>query len=105
MTEEEKGQYLENLLDEYYNLEYEDIIGGGQVKTRFNYKKVNAKDYGLTEDEILLLDDKQLNRMVSLKKYRAYIDKDEEDNVNIHRLINIKKDFKGELDEKRRMLK
>ena|SRR5438105_4373504 len=29
MTEEEKQQYLENLLDEYYNLEYEDIIGGG----------------------------------------------------------------------------
>ena len=25
MTEEEKNQYLENLLEEYYNLDYEDV--------------------------------------------------------------------------------
>ena len=58
MTEEEKKQYLESLLEEYYNLDYEDIIGGGTVKTRFKYKKVRENDFGLTEDEILLLDDK-----------------------------------------------
>lgn len=29
MTEEEKKQYLDNLLDEYYNLDFEDVIGGG----------------------------------------------------------------------------
>jgi protein KRI1 len=93
MTEEEKNWYLENLLDEYYNLDYEDIIGGGSVKTRFKYRKVNQNDYGLTEDEILLLDDKQLNRLVSLKKYRSYIDQEDEKSVNMHRLINIKKEF------------
>lgn len=58
MTEEEKKEYLENLLEDYYNLEYEDIIGGGSVKTRFKYKKVGATDFGLTDEEILLLDDK-----------------------------------------------
>lgn len=72
MTEEEKKDYLDNLLDEYYNLDFEDVIGGGQVKTRFKYTKVAATDFGLTEDEILLLDDKQLNKLVSLKKYRPY---------------------------------
>lgn len=58
MTEEEKKEYLDTLLDEYYNLDFEDVIGGGSVKTRFKYRKVAAADYGLTEDEILLLDDK-----------------------------------------------
>jgi hypothetical protein len=48
---------LDTLLDEYYNLEFEDVIGGGQIKTRFKYAKVPAADFGLTEDEILLLDD------------------------------------------------
>jgi len=74
MTEEEKKSYLEGLLDEYYNLDFEDLIGGGQIKTRFKYNKVAPDDFGLTEDEILLLDDKQLNKLVSLKKYRPYID-------------------------------
>ena len=75
MSEEEKKHYLENLLDEYYNLDFEDLIGGGSIKTRFKYHKVASEDFGLTEDEILLLDDKQLNRLVSLKKYRPYLDK------------------------------
>jgi protein KRI1 len=58
MTEEEKKEYLESLLEDYYNLEFEDVIGGGSVKTRFKYKKVQANDFGLDEDDILLLDDK-----------------------------------------------
>ena len=37
MNEEEKKSYLEGLLDEYYNLDFEDVIGGGSVKTRFKY--------------------------------------------------------------------
>jgi protein KRI1 len=45
-------------LEEYYNLDFEDVIGGGSVKTRFKYRKVAPADFGLTEDEILLLDDK-----------------------------------------------
>jgi protein KRI1 len=58
MNEEEKKEYLERLLDEFYNIEYEDLIGGGTVKTRFRYNKVASADFGLTDEEILLLEDK-----------------------------------------------
>ena len=118
-----KDQYLESILDEYYNLDFEDLIGGGQVKTRFKYRKVAQEDFGLTEDEILLLDDNQLNKLVSLKKYRPYVDmigEDEDkyesltvkrkhheitDKVNIHRVKHLKKQLEGELREKKKMLK
>ena len=112
LNPEEKNQYLESLLEEYYNLDFEDLIGGGSVKTRFKYRKVAPEDFGLTEEEILLLDDKQLNKLVSLKKYRPYIDTetslaDEELHgeklrrkreeisgaVNLHRVKHLKKQF------------
>lgn len=72
MTDEQKKEYLDSLFEEYYNLDYEDTIGGGEVKTRFKYTKVSKEDFGLTEEEIFLLDDKQLNKLVSLKNYRTY---------------------------------
>jgi len=39
-NEEEKKSYLESILDDYYKLDFEDLIGGGQIKTRFKYSKV-----------------------------------------------------------------
>ena len=59
-------------MEEYYNLDCEDIIGGGKVKTRFKYTTVAKEDYGLTQEEIFLLEDKQLNQLVSMKKLRPY---------------------------------
>jgi hypothetical protein len=38
-------------------LDFEDIIGGGTVKTRFKYTKVAPDNFGLDEEEILLMDD------------------------------------------------
>lgn len=116
-----KKEFLENLLDEYYTMDFEDLIGGGQIKTRFKYRKVGKEDFGLTEDEILLLDDKQLNKLVSLKKYRPYLDtqanpEDERPNkqrqhrefdqpVNLQRIKSLKNKLQDELREKRKMLK
>eukprot|EP00352_Strombidinopsis_acuminata_P004993 CAMPEP_0176351716 /NCGR_PEP_ID=MMETSP0126-20121128/10447_1 /TAXON_ID=141414 ORGANISM="Strombidinopsis acuminatum, Strain SPMC142" /NCGR_SAMPLE_ID=MMETSP0126 /ASSEMBLY_ACC=CAM_ASM_000229 /LENGTH=114 /DNA_ID=CAMNT_0017702393 /DNA_START=68 /DNA_END=412 /DNA_ORIENTATION=+ len=40
MTDEQKKEYLDSLFEEYYNLDCEDVIGGGEVTTRFKYTKV-----------------------------------------------------------------
>lgn len=91
-------------------MDYEDVIGGGSVKTRFKYSNVPSADYGLTEEEIFLLDDKHLNQLVSLKHYRPYrhvkVDEAEDKrpgkktDVNVHAVIARKKEFRKEVNER-----
>lgn len=57
--------------DEILALGFEDIIAGG-LKTRFKYKTVPPQDYGLTTEEILLADDKDLNTYVGLRRMAPY---------------------------------
>ncbi|KAK4766019.1 hypothetical protein SAY87_007661 [Trapa incisa] len=64
----------EALMEEYYKLDYEDTIG--DVKTRFKYAKTKPNRYGLSTAEILMLDDKELNQYVSLKKITPYREKE-----------------------------
>ncbi|GAB2287140.1 hypothetical protein Dimus_021526 [Dionaea muscipula] len=61
---------LEKDLEELYKLDYEDSIG--DLKTRFKYKTVTSRRYGLNPVELLLLDEKDLNQYVSLKKLAPY---------------------------------
>ncbi|KAK7331285.1 hypothetical protein VNO77_25506 [Canavalia gladiata] len=58
------------MMDEYYKLDYEDTIG--DLKTRFKYAKTKPNKFGMSASEILLMDEKELNQYVSLKKLAPY---------------------------------
>lgn len=58
------------LTDKLYELDYEDIVAG--MPTRFKYREVEANDYGLSTQEILLARDQTLKQFVSLKKMAPY---------------------------------
>lgn len=68
---ESKQKKFKDLMDEYYALNYEDVIGG-DVFTRFKYAKTAPQDYGLTAEEILLADDAELNKYIGLKALAPY---------------------------------
>lgn len=44
---------VEGMLDVLYNMDYEDVIGGGEVKTRFRYTSVPKHDYGIPVQQML----------------------------------------------------
>ena len=100
-TNEEKEkktnkEKLEELIDQKANYDIDDIIDG-KIGTKFHYTKVPKENSGLTDDMLLLLDDKILNKYLPLKKITAYSDysmpeyKKKEMLNRLEKLVNKKK--------------
>ncbi|TDH68001.1 hypothetical protein CCR75_002481 [Bremia lactucae] len=98
MTIEEMERAKQQYMDELYGLDYEDLIG--EMKCRFKYRQVQNNDFGLTVDEIMAADDKDLKQLVSLKRLAPYADT--EYSVDRKRLRNLKKSIRKVQEEKKR---
>ena len=72
LNSDERREKMKEAMDEYYGLEYEDMIG--DQPTRFKYTQVAPSTFGLTPEEILLADDEDLKGVVSLKRLQPYKD-------------------------------
>ena len=63
-------------MEDYYNIDYQEKIGG--LACRMNYRQVIPNSFGLSIEEILSAEDRELNQWASLKKTVQYRGEDEE---------------------------
>ncbi|KAL4428120.1 hypothetical protein ABPG75_002209 [Micractinium tetrahymenae] len=80
---------VQRLLEEYFKLDYEDVVGG--IPTRFRYKEVQADSFGLSVQDILGMEDRELNQVVGLKKLAPYREEHKRVRPNYGKLNELRK--------------
>jgi len=75
----------DELWKEYFALDFEGLVGG--QTTRFKYRDVQPEDYGLEDEDILEMDDKTLNSLVSLKKLATYREDGKVNRANVRKKL------------------
>ncbi len=76
-TEEETidpKERLESIVESLYTPHTDHVIAK-QIPTKFHYTKVDKDDSGLTDEMLLFLDDRILNKFVTLRKLAPYKEK------------------------------
>jgi protein KRI1 len=97
--DQESREDLKRLVEEYHKLDYEDFVGG--IPTRFRYKEVEPETYGLTIEEILAMEDKELNQIIGLKNVAAtYRTDGKRMRPNYGKLNELRKDRRSDDDQK-----
>ena len=97
--DQESREDLKRLVEEYHKLDYEDFVGG--IPTRFRYKEVEPETYGLTVEEILAMEDKELNQIIGLKNVAAtYRTDGKRVRPNYGKLNELRKDRRGDDGQK-----
>lgn len=61
---------IQNALEDYYNLDFEDDVAG--EKTRFRYTKVAPQRYGLSNEDLLNMSDDELDQLIPIKTLATY---------------------------------
>lgn len=85
-------------------LEVEDSgLIANSIPTRFKYAKVKENDFELTDEMLIYLDDKTLNKFVPVKRIAPY--KEEEFKLNKFLLVKEMKNIRKEIERKKDGLK
>ncbi|EME27453.1 Protein KRI1 [Galdieria sulphuraria] len=67
----EKILEIDRLIDEYFELELEDVVDDAPI--RFRYRPVEPETFGLETTDILQMDETELNRLVPLNYVTSYV--------------------------------
>jgi len=90
----EVKKQLDKILEEYYNLDFEDLIGG-EIPTRFKYIEVEKDDFGLSVEQVLRTNETELNEIVPISSLAPYKTKDRRKRAKIDEPKKKKSSEKG----------